>query len=163
MVYILSNIHLHFPVNSLSDSLSFDNSEHCTVLNHDIRINSISEQWRIQDFPQGGAPTLKIAIIFQIFAENCMKMKEFGPGGGGGASLAPPLGSANGELSQEVIPFVSLSFPGNSSLSYLFILLIIPAAILFLALTYRKKRICFEPAKKSAFYLWSLPLGKLEK
>ena len=109
MVYILSNIHLHFPVNSLSDSLSFDNSEHCTVLNHDIQISSISE------------------------------------------------------LSQEVIPFVSLSFPGNSSLSYLFILLIIPAAILFLALTHRKKRICFEPDKKSAFYLWSLPLGKLEK
>ena len=42
-------------------------------------------------FP-GGAPTPKIAIIFQIFAENCMKMKEFGPGGR--ASLAPP-GSAN--------------------------------------------------------------------
>ena len=49
-------------------------------------------QWRIQDFPRGGgAPTPKIAIIFQIFAKNCMKMKEFGPGGGGGASLAPPL------------------------------------------------------------------------
>ena len=46
-------------------------------------------QWRIQDFPQGGAPTPKIAFIFQIFAENCMKMKEFGPRGG--ASLAPPL------------------------------------------------------------------------
>ena len=44
-------------------------------------------------FPGGGAPTPKIAIIFQIFAENCMKMKEFGPGGGRvpGASL----GSAN--------------------------------------------------------------------
>ena len=50
-------------------------------------------QWRIQDFPRGVAPTPKIAIIFQIFAENCMKMKEFGPRGG--ASLAPPLGSAN--------------------------------------------------------------------
>ena len=47
-------------------------------------------QWRIQDFPQGGAPTPKIAIIFQIFDENCMKMKEFGPPGGR-ASLAPPL------------------------------------------------------------------------
>ena len=46
--------------------------------------------------PGGGAPTPKIAIIFHIFAENCMKMKEFGPPGGGGrASLAPPLGSAN--------------------------------------------------------------------
>ena len=51
-------------------------------------------QWRIQDFPQGGAPTPKIAIIFQIFAKNCMKMKEFGPPGGR-ASLAPPLRSAN--------------------------------------------------------------------
>ena len=45
--------------------------------------------------PGGGAPTPKNAIIFQFFAENCMKMKEFGPPGGGGASLAPPLGSAN--------------------------------------------------------------------
>ena len=36
-------------------------------------------------FPGGGAPTPKIAIIFHIFAENCMKMKEFGPPGGGGA------------------------------------------------------------------------------
>ena len=26
-------------------------------------------------FSPGGAPTPKIAIIFQIFAENCMKMK----------------------------------------------------------------------------------------
>ena len=47
-------------------------------------------QWRIQDFPQGGAPIPKIANIFQNFAENCMKMKEFGLPGGGGASLAPP-------------------------------------------------------------------------
>ena len=47
-------------------------------------------------FSPGGAPTPKIAIIFHIFAENCMKMKEFGPPGGGRASLAPPLGSANG-------------------------------------------------------------------
>ena len=33
------------------------------------------------EFSPGGAPTPKIAIIFQIFAKNCMKMKEFGPGG----------------------------------------------------------------------------------
>ena len=45
-------------------------------------------------FSPGGAPTPKNAIIFQFFAENCMKMKEFGPRGGR-ASLAPPLGSAN--------------------------------------------------------------------
>ena len=49
------------------------------------------EQWRIQDFPQGGAPTPKSAIIFQIFAENCMKMKEFGPPGGGRVPGAPRL------------------------------------------------------------------------
>ena len=47
-------------------------------------------QWRIQDFPQGGAPTPKIAIIFHIFAENCMKMKEFGPPGGGARPWRPP-------------------------------------------------------------------------
>ena len=47
-------------------------------------------QWRIQDFPQRGAPTPEITIIFQIFAENCMKMKDFGPPGGH-ASLAPLL------------------------------------------------------------------------
>ena len=41
-------------------------------------------------FSPGGAPTPKIAIIFHIFAENCMKMKEFGPQGGR-TSLAPPL------------------------------------------------------------------------
>ena len=45
-------------------------------------------------FPRG-APTPKIAIIFHIFTENCMKTKEFGPPGGERASLAPPLGSAN--------------------------------------------------------------------
>ena len=48
-------------------------------------------QWRIQDFPRGGgAPTPKSAIIFQFFAENCMKMKEFGPGGGA-RPWRPPL------------------------------------------------------------------------
>ena len=50
-----------------------------------------ASQWRIQDFPQGGAPTPKIATIFQFFAENCMKMKEFGPPGGGArVPGAPP-------------------------------------------------------------------------
>ena len=45
-------------------------------------------------FP-GGAPTPKIAIIFQIFAENCMKMKEFGLPGGGARVPSAPLRSAN--------------------------------------------------------------------
>ena len=42
-------------------------------------------------FPRAGAPTPKIAIIFHIFAENCMKMKEFGPPGGGARPWRPPL------------------------------------------------------------------------
>ena len=52
-------------------------------------------EWRIQDFPQGGgAPTPKIAIIVQSFAQNGMKMKEFGPPGAGSESLAhTPLDS----------------------------------------------------------------------
>ena len=41
-------------------------------------------------FSPGGAPTPKIAIIFHIFAENCMKMKEFGPPGGGARPWRPP-------------------------------------------------------------------------
>ena len=49
-------------------------------------------QWQIQDFPQGGAPIPELGLFCQFFAKNCMKMKEFGPPGGGGrASLAPPL------------------------------------------------------------------------
>ena len=41
-------------------------------------------------FSPGGAPTPKSAIIFQFFAENCMKMKEFGPRGGARVPGAPP-------------------------------------------------------------------------
>ena len=41
-------------------------------------------------FSPGGASTPKIAIIFHIFAENCMKMKEFGPPGGGARPWRPP-------------------------------------------------------------------------
>ena len=51
-----------------------------------------NHQWRIQDFPQAGAPTPKSANNFQFFAKKCMKMKEFGPPGGGGARpWRPPL------------------------------------------------------------------------
>ena len=49
-------------------------------------------------FSPRGAPTPKIAIIFQIFTENCMKIKEFGPPGGR-ASLAPPLDPPMGLVS----------------------------------------------------------------
>ena len=71
------------------------------IMNNSVRglltrglLKIVHWQWRIQDFPQGGAPTPKIAIIFQIFAENCMKTKEFGPPGGARVPGAP-LGSAN--------------------------------------------------------------------
>ena len=54
-------------------------------------------------FSPGGAPTPKIAIIFHIFAENCMKMKEFGPPGGeGGRVPGAPLGSANVNSFREI-------------------------------------------------------------
>ena len=59
---------------------------------------SCRKQWRIQDFPQGGAPTPKSAIIFQFFAENCMKMKEFGPPGGGARPWRPPLDLPMGSM-----------------------------------------------------------------
>ena len=39
-------------------------------------------QWRIQDFSQVGALTPKDRLFSKYFAENCMKMKEFGPPGG---------------------------------------------------------------------------------
>ena len=41
-------------------------------------------QWRIQDFPEEGAPTLQGGrqhTILPNFPKNCMKLKEFGPGG----------------------------------------------------------------------------------
>ena len=53
---------------------------------------SFSSIYSVADpgFSPGGAPTPKIAIIFHIFAENCMKMKEFGSPGGARIPGAPP-------------------------------------------------------------------------
>ena len=48
-------------------------------------------QWQIQDFPDGEAPISEVGtkpIIWENFAENCMKVKEIGPSWG--VSLAPP-------------------------------------------------------------------------
>ena len=47
-------------------------------------------QWLIQDFSWGWAPIPKVGVFCNFFAENCMKMKEFGPKGGH-TSWAPPL------------------------------------------------------------------------
>ena len=63
----------------------------CTESSKSVKLFEInvSNQWWIQDFYQGGVQTPKIAIIFQIFAENCMKMKGSGQlcGGVPGAAL----------------------------------------------------------------------------
>ena len=42
-----------------------------------------------------GAPTPKVLLFCNFLAENCMKMKEFGPQGGGARPWFP-LRSANG-------------------------------------------------------------------
>ena len=51
-------------------------------------------QWRIQDFPEEGAPTPQGGgrqhMILPKFPKNCMKLKEFGPRGGA-RPLHPPL------------------------------------------------------------------------
>ena len=59
--------------------------KYCMVL-------KILQQWRIQDFPEGAAPTPQILLFWKYFAENCMKMKEFGPRG---ARPWHPLRSTN--------------------------------------------------------------------
>ena len=55
-------------------------------------------QWRIQDFPERGAPTPKVGANL-FFAENCMKMEEFGsrdaPHGSGNALV--PMFWASGD------------------------------------------------------------------
>ena len=51
-------------------------------------------QWQMQDFPEGGHQLPKWDYFFNYFAENCMKMKEFGPLGGPRVPGAP-LRSAN--------------------------------------------------------------------
>ena len=55
----------------------------------------MQNQWRIQDFPEEGAPTPQGGrqhTILPNFPKNCMKLKEFGPPGGGGGErpLRPP-------------------------------------------------------------------------
>ena len=47
-------------------------------------------------FREGVRQLPKVLLFFNFFAENCMKMKEFEPKGGGvpGASLDPPVRSS---------------------------------------------------------------------
>ena len=89
-------------------------------LNHRHWAATISGGSRI--FP-GGALTPKIAIIFQNFAKNCMKMKEFGPPGGARVP-GSPLGSAN-----DHVPLLPLIRSGPTALWMLrpLMSLVIPA------------------------------------
>ena len=64
----------------------------------------VINQWRIHDFPEGGAPTPKILLFCEYFAENCMKMNEFGPPGGPRIPVTPPRPD-NVNIHMEVVSF----------------------------------------------------------
>ena len=52
-----------------------------------------TSQWRMQDFPEVGVPTLQGEGQHKIlpdFPKNCMKLKEFGPCKGEGARPSRP-------------------------------------------------------------------------
>ena len=70
-------------------------------------------QWWIQDFPEGGAnPQSGCAnLLFRkFFAENCMKMKEFGPRGGAHVPGAP--------LDPQIQPITLLVFNNHIYIKY---------------------------------------------
>ena len=61
----------------------------------------ILRRWRIQNFPEVGAPTPKVVVKYFLASfstKNCMELKEFGAGRGGGASMVSTIRSANGDL-----------------------------------------------------------------
>ena len=61
-------------------------------------------QWRIQDFPKVGAPTLGAPTYdFAKIPKNCMKLKEFGPLGGACIAHAH-LRSATGFITRLWLP-----------------------------------------------------------
>ena len=68
---------------------------------HKLREITSPKQWRIQDFPEEGAPTPDGGggcqpIIWPTVPKNCMKMKIFwAEGGGGRVPLIPPLQRCN--------------------------------------------------------------------
>ena len=70
-----------------------------------IRWKTVLLQWRIQDIPEKGTNSQSGCanlLFYNFFAENCIKMKEFGTRRGR-PSLAP-LGSANALDSNEYSP-----------------------------------------------------------
>ena len=63
----------------------------CQYSRYKTRISNAFNAVADPGFSWGGAPTPKMGLFFQLFAENCMKMKEFGPPGGGARPWRPPL------------------------------------------------------------------------
>ena len=53
-----------------------------------VILSLLHDQWRIWDFPEVRASTLQGCGV-PNFPKNCMKLKEFGPGGGSMRSLCP--------------------------------------------------------------------------
>ena len=57
----------------------------------------VNIQWRIEVFlgGRGGAPTPKVGVLTYFLAQNCMKMKEFGPPGAGARPWCPLRSATN--------------------------------------------------------------------
>ena len=79
-------------------SLHFGSKEYCAPPQKKCPFISaiVFHQWRIQDFPEVGAPTLRggaPTYDFANFSQKCMKLKEFGPPWGGTKfyHVDPPL------------------------------------------------------------------------
>ena len=68
-----------------------DNLENRFQFQKPAPYTSLCDQWWIQDFPEGDINSQVDVILQFFFAENCMKMNEFGPRG------RAPRGSANAD------------------------------------------------------------------
>ena len=86
-----------------------------------FKLGFLQQYYSVADpgFSRGGAPTPKSAIIFHLFAKNCMKIKVFGPQDG---TRIPgtPMGSKNAILGQSTstwCPRQSSPKPENCSIT----------------------------------------------
>ena len=68
-------------------------------------------QWRIRYFPDGGRGNpwfwSENLLFGKAFAENCMKMKEIGPKGGG-TPLDPPMPINGDHLDDQCVPGINM-------------------------------------------------------
>ena len=77
-----------------------------------LRINRV--QWRIQDFPKGGAPTSRSALIFQFCSRKLHENERiWTPRGGGARPWRPPPRSANGVRIDRARPVKKISIETN--------------------------------------------------